>query len=238
MSFVHHTVLREEVAGLLKAGEGRMFVDGTLGGGGHAEALLAQGATVFGIDRDPRALAAASARLSPYAPRFHPVVGNFADAEALLAGTGALPCDGVVLDLGVSSPQLDDLARGFSFQGDGPLDMRMGEDGPTAAEWIVQADEDEVARALKEFGEEPFARKVARTLKARLPRTTLEAVDAVKASIPRKAWPSKIHVATRTFQGLRIAVNRELESLARVLQSLPRLLKEGGVAAIISFHSL
>ena len=215
-----------------------MFVDGTLGGGGHAEALLARGAAVLGIDRDPRALEAASERLRPFGPRFQGVRGNFADAAQLWEASGLGRCDGVVLDLGVSSPQLDEPGRGFSFQADGPLDMRMGPEGPTAADWIAQSDGEEIAEALRDYGDEPFARKVARALKAALPRTTLEAVEAVKSAIPRRAWPKKIHVATRTFQGLRIAVNRELDALTRFLETLPRLLGEGGVAAIISFHSL
>lgn len=217
-----------------------MLLDGTLGGGGHAEALLERGATVIGIDRDPRALAAATARLERYGQRFRSVRGNFSDAVELLAeGPGsAVPCDGVVLDLGVSSPQLDDPSRGFSFQHDGPLDMRMASEGTTAAEWLAEVDEQELAQALRDYGDEPFARKVARALKSALPQTTFEAVEAVKSAIPRKAWPSKIHVATRSFQGLRIAVNRELDALASFLKSLPALLREGGVAAIISFHSL
>ncbi|MBX5483618.1 MAG: 16S rRNA (cytosine(1402)-N(4))-methyltransferase RsmH [Myxococcaceae bacterium] len=213
-----------------------MIVDGTLGGGGHAEALLRRGATVIGIDRDPRALEAARARLgASWGDRFQPVEGNFGDLEALLGGEAV---DGVLLDLGVSSPQLDEASRGFSFMKDGPLDMRMGPGGPTAAELIAQTDERELARLLREFGEEPFANSIARELKKTLPRTTLEAVEAVKRAVPRKAWPSKIHVATRTFQALRMAVNREMEALDAALTAIPRVLKPGGVAAVITFHSL
>ncbi len=236
MAFVHQTVLRDEAVSLLGAGAGKVIVDGTLGGGGHAEALLAAGATVFGVDRDPNALRAAAARLAPFGDRFHGVQGNFSEIPTLLAAH--LPVDGLMLDLGVSSPQLDEPSRGFSFQTDGPLDMRMGDRGETAAELIESLDERELAGVLTRFGEEPFARPIARHLKAALPKTTFEAVEAVKRAVPRKAWPSRINVATRTFQALRMAVNQELESLDALLDALPALLKVHGRAAIIAFHSL
>ncbi|MFO0594328.1 MAG: 16S rRNA (cytosine(1402)-N(4))-methyltransferase RsmH [Myxococcaceae bacterium] len=236
--FEHQTVLREETVQLLTPGspglEGRVIVDGTLGGGGHTEALLERGARVFGIDRDPRALAAASARLSRFGDRFTPVRGEFGDAASLVPG----PVDGLVLDLGVSSPQLDHADRGFSFMHDGPLDMRMSDEGETAAELIARVEQGELADLIYQYGEERHSRSIARELKARLPQTTAQAVEAIKAGVPRKAWPKDIHVATRTFQALRIAVNGELDQLERALQSLPKLLKVGGRAAIISFHSL
>lgn len=212
-----------------------MIIDGTLGGGGHSEALLARGATVLGVDRDPVALQAARVRLAAY-PAFSARQGNFGDV--LEVATDLLPVDGVLVDLGVSSPQLDVAERGFSFQKDGPLDMRMGDTGRTAAELIAEEDEVELRRILEEYGEEPFARPIARELKRSLPTRTLEAAEAVKRAVPRKAWPNKIHVATRTFQALRMAVNQELESLESLLAALPRLLKVGGRAAVISFHSL
>ena len=212
-----------------------MIVDGTLGAGGHAEALLERGATVIGMDRDPRALAAATERLARFGGRFRPVEGNFAGVEAVLQGE---PVDGLLLDLGVSSPQLDDPARGFSFQRPGPLDMRMEDQGPTAAELIASSSERELERIVREYGEEPFARAIARELKRALPRTTTDAAEVVKRAVPRKAWPKKIHVATRTFQALRIAVNRELDALDAALEAAPRILRRGGVAAIITFHSL
>jgi 16S rRNA (cytosine1402-N4)-methyltransferase len=140
--------------------------------------------------------------------------------------------------LGVSSPQLDEGARGFSFQSEGPLDMRMGDSGETAAELIDRVSERELADLIYQLGEERFSRPIARELKARRPQTTLEAVEAVKAAVPRRAWPKDIHVATRTFQALRLAVNDELGELARALAALPALLGRGGRAAIISFHSL
>jgi 16S rRNA (cytosine1402-N4)-methyltransferase len=151
---------------------------------------------------------------------------------------GLLPVDGLLLDLGVSSPQLDTPGRGFSFQTEGPLDMRMGRTGETAAELIARLSEAELAAVLRELGEEPFARPIARALKHDLPATTQAAVASIKRAVPRKAWPSKVHVATRTFQALRIAVNDELGQLERVLAALPQLLRLGGRAAVIAFHSL
>lgn len=232
--FVHQTVLLTETVELVEPSEGRVIIDGTLGGGGHTEALLERGARVFGIDRDPRALEAASARLARFGDRFTPVKGEFGAAVSLVPG----PVDGFILDLGVSSPQLDIAARGFSFMNDGPLDMRMSDDGETAAELLERLDESELADVLYQYADERMSRGIARELKARLPKTTFQAVEAVKAGMARKAWPKDTHVATRTFQALRIAVNRELEQLENALASLPKLLKVGGRAAIISFHSL
>ena len=237
MSFVHATVLRDEVVQLLKPASGKRLVDATLGGGGHAEALLAAGAEVIGVDRDPTAIAAARTRLGS-SDRFRAIEGRAGELEALLGPLGLLPVDGVLLDLGVSSPQLDTPGRGFSFQVDGPLDMRMGASGETAAELIARLTEPELAAVLRELGEEPFSRPIARALKQDRPATTLAAVESVKRAVPRKAWPSKVHVATRTFQALRIAVNDELGELDRVLGALSRLLRVGGRAAVIAFHSL
>jgi 16S rRNA (cytosine1402-N4)-methyltransferase len=237
LSFVHATVLRDEVVQLLKPASGKRLVDATLGGGGHAEALLATGAEVIGVDRDPTAIAAARGRLAG-SDRFRAIEGRAGELEALLGPMGLLPVDGVLLDLGVSSPQLDTAARGFSFQADGALDMRMGASGETAAELIARLTEAELAQVLRELGEEPFSRPIARALKQDRPATTFAAVESVKRAVPRKAWPSKVHVATRTFQALRIAVNDELGELDRVLGSLPRLLRVGGRAAVIAFHSL
>jgi 16S rRNA (cytosine1402-N4)-methyltransferase len=237
VSFSHQTVLLREAVSILEPREGKVIVDGTLGGGGHSEALLEAGATVVGVDRDPRALAAATLRLKDK-PRFRALSGNFGDLESILGREGLLPVQGVLVDLGISSPQIDEPERGFSFQKDGPLDMRMGPDAPTAAELIEQSDVETLVGWLREYGEEPFAKPIARELKRALPRTTLEAAEAVKRAVPRKAWPKKIHVATKTFQALRIAVNRELEALDSLLDALPRLLVVGGRVAIISFHSL
>jgi len=237
LSFVHATVLRDEVVQLLKPVPGKRLVDATLGGGGHAEALLEAGAEVIGVDRDPSAVTAARTRLAG-SDRFHALEGRAGELESLLGPMGLLPVDGLLLDLGVSSPQLDTPERGFSFQTEGPLDMRMGRTGETAAELIARLSEHELSALLRELGEEPFARPIARALKRDLPTTTFAAVESIKGAVPRKAWPSKIHVATRTFQALRIAVNDELGELDRVLTALPRLLRIGGRAAVIAFHSL
>jgi 16S rRNA (cytosine1402-N4)-methyltransferase len=235
LAFSHQTVLLEETVELLQPGAGKVIVDGTLGGGGHTEALLARGATVIGVDRDPVALAAATERLGAD-PRFQARAGNFGELPRVVADV--LPVDGVLVDLGVSSPQLDVAERGFSFNKDGPLDMRMGDEGRTAAELIAEEDERELARIIYELGEESFSRPIARELKRALPTRTLEAAEVVKRAVPRKAWPKRIHVATKTFQALRMAVNGELEALDALLSALPRLLKVGGRAAVISFHSL
>ena len=221
----------------MKPVPGKRLVDATLGGGGHAEALLAAGAEVIGVDRDPSAVTAARTRLAG-SDRFHALEGRAGELESLLGPMGLLPVDGLLLDLGVSSPQLDTAERGFSFQTEGPLDMRMGRTGETASQLIARLSEHELSAVLRELGEEPFARPIARALKRDLPTTTFAAVESIKGAVPRKAWPSKIHVATRTFQALRIAVNDELGELDRVLTALPRLLRIGGRAAVIAFHSL
>lgn len=238
MEFSHQPVLVDEVTALLKPGVGKVVVDGTVGAGGHAEALLGAGATVLGVDRDPRAVEAARRRLSAFGSRFRAVEGNFEHLEEILLRELSLPVDAVLLDLGVSSGQLEDLQRGFSFQADGPLDMRMGGEGATAAQLIQSTDERSLEALIRQYGEERFARPISRELKRAQPGTTLEAAEAVKRAVPRRAWPKRIHVATKTFQALRMAVNRELDALNLFLQSLPRLLKPGGIAAIISFHSL
>jgi 16S rRNA (cytosine1402-N4)-methyltransferase len=237
LDFVHATVLRDEVVELLNPTVGKRLVDATLGGGGHAEALLERGAEVIGVDRDPAAIRAAAERLEHW-PGFRALLGRAGALESLLGSLGLLPVDGVLLDLGVSSPQLETATRGFSFQTYGPLDMRMGEGGETAAELIGRLSEAELAQVLRELGEEPFARPIARALKEDRPTTTFGAVASVKRAVPRRRWPARIHVATRTFQALRMAVNDELGELDRLLESLPRLLRTGGRAAIIAFHSL
>jgi 16S rRNA (cytosine1402-N4)-methyltransferase len=234
VAFEHQTVLLDEAVSLLNPGVGRVIVDGTLGGGGHSEALLAKGAEVYGFDRDPQALAAAGARLARFGERFHPVKADFGELGERLDRR----VDGVLLDLGVSSPQLDQPERGFSFQTEGPLDMRMGDEGPTAAELIEATPQEELTRIIRDYGDERFAGRIARSLKEAKPRTTQEAVEVVKRSVPRAAWPKKTHLATKTFQALRMAVNHELESLDRALAALPEVLELGGVAAVITFHSL
>ncbi|MCL2012820.1 MAG: 16S rRNA (cytosine(1402)-N(4))-methyltransferase RsmH [Cystobacterineae bacterium] len=219
---------------MLKPEAGKSIVDATLGAGGHAEALLLHGARVTGVDQDAQALSFCEQRLQRFGAQFRGVHGNFAEVLEELSE----PCDGLLLDLGLSSRQLEAKERGFSFQHNGPLDMRMSQKGKTAAELVALLDEKALAGILSVFGEERFAHAIARELKRGLPQTTLEAVSCIERAVPRAMWPRKIHVATKSFQALRIATNRELEALQSALESIPRCLKVGGVATIISFHSL
>jgi len=239
--FAHRTVLAKETVALLAAAPGKVILDGTLGAGGHALALLDAGARVVGIDQDPAALSAARARLEG-----RDVViahGNFRDARAVLDSLGVGEVDGALVDLGVSSPQLDDPSRGFSFREGGPLDMRMDPSrGRPLRERLDEWDEKALARILDSLGEERFARRIAREIHHAHSQNKLadtkQLADLVAAAIPRKAWPAKIHPATRTFQALRIAVNDELGALSEWLVQLPRIVSRGGRAAAISFHSL
>jgi 16S rRNA (cytosine1402-N4)-methyltransferase len=239
--FAHQSVLRDEATSLVGAAPGKVILDGTLGGGGHAEALLDAGAKVVGVDQDPAALAAARARLSG-----RDIViahGNFRDARAVLDQLGIAEVDGALVDLGVSSPQLDDPARGFSFRAGGPLDMRMDPTrGRPLSDRLDEWDEKALSRILDSLGEERFARRIARAIHAawhaRAISNTAELAEVVSSAIPRKAWPRDIHPATRTFQALRIAVNDELGALGEWLLQLPRIIARGGRAAAISFHSL
>ena len=240
--FHHASVLAREVVELLRPGPGLVFLDGTLGGGGHTELFLEAGARVIGMDKDPRALAAATARLARYGEAFRAVRGDFRDARNVLTALKLDGVDGALVDLGVSSPQLDDPSRGFSFRAGGPLDMRMGPEGQTLADLLARVDERELARIIHEYGEERFARPVARAIKKAVeegaPLDTARLAEVVSGAIPRKAWPPRIHPATRTFQALRIAVNDELGSLAAWLDALPAVVRAGGRAGAISFHSL
>jgi 16S rRNA (cytosine1402-N4)-methyltransferase len=240
--FRHESVLASEVVELLRPGPGRLLLDGTLGGGGHAELLLERGARVIGLDKDPRALAAARARLARFGEAFRAVRSDFRDAKNVLDALGLSGVDGALVDLGVSSPQLDEAARGFAFSRPGPLDMRMASEGETLGDLLRRIEERDLARILKEYGEEPFARPIARAVKRAVaadePLDTARLAEIVAGAIPRKAWPRRIHPATRTFQALRIAVNDELGALAAWLGALPDTLNVGGRAAAISFHSL
>jgi 16S rRNA (cytosine1402-N4)-methyltransferase len=242
VEYFHEPVLAKEVVELLCPRPGMVVLDGTLGGGGHAGLLLAGGARVIALDKDPRALAAASARLARFGEAFRAVRSDFRDARNVLAALGIAGVDGALVDLGVSSPQLDEAARGFSFSRPGPLDMRMGEEGETLSDLLRRIDVRELERILREYGEERFARPVARAVKEAAggdaPLDTARLAEIVSGAIPRRAWPKRIHPATRTFQALRIAVNDELGALAAWLDGLPSLLNPGGRAAAISFHSL
>jgi 16S rRNA (cytosine1402-N4)-methyltransferase len=244
VEFAHLTVLRREAVELLAAAPGKVIVDGTLGGGGHSEALLATGAHVVGLDRDPRALEAAKARLASNINErsFMYAHADFRDARAVLDGLGVGEVDGALVDLGVSSPQLDEAERGFSFMRKGPLDMRMDPTrGRPLSDWLDEWDERALERIVSSLGEERFARNVARAVvrerRAGKVNDTSELADVIAAAIPRKSH-GHIHPATRTFQALRIAVNDELGALGDWLGQLPRILKRGGRAAAISFHSL
>jgi 16S rRNA (cytosine1402-N4)-methyltransferase len=240
--FVHASVLAREVVEILRPAPGKLLLDGTLGGGGHSELLLERGARVIGLDKDPRALAAATARLARWGEAFRAVRADFRDAKNVLSALGLTGVDGTLVDLGVSSPQLDQADRGFSFSRPGPLDMRMGDEGERLEDLLRRIDERELARILREYGEEPFARPIARAVKRAVESDealdTARLADIVAKAIPRKAWPRRIHPATRTFQALRIAVNDELGALAAWLDGLPATLNVGGRAAAISFHSL
>lgn len=241
MAFHHVSVLLDEALALIGPAPGQVYVDCTLGGGGHAEGLLARSAPdgrVIGLDRDPAAIAAATARLAPFGARFTPVQAPFGDLAAVLRQQGLARVDGLVADLGVSSPQLDQAERGFSFGKDGPLDMRMGPDAPqTAADLVNLAPEEELARVFWEYGEERHSRRVARAVVAARPlHRTAELAAVIARAVGRSK--ERIHPATRCFQALRIAVNDELGQLDRLLDALPAALAGGGRAAIISFHSL
>jgi 16S rRNA (cytosine1402-N4)-methyltransferase len=210
------------------------WIDGTFGAGGYTRRLLAEGAgRVTGIDRDPVALAAAA----PFAasePRLTLVAGRFGEMDTLVAG----PVDGVALDLGVSSMQLDAAARGFSFTRDGPLDMRMSAEGPSAADLVNSAPEAELADILFHYGEERASRRIARAIHAARPvETTGQLAEIVSACLPRPK-PGQSHPATRSFQAIRIAVNDEFGELIRGLAAAERLLAPGGALAVVSFHSL
>lgn len=246
MNFQHEPVLLQEVIQWMNVRDGGVYCDGTLGGGGHSEAILkASGGTasLYGIDRDETAIDAATERLRQY-PGFHAIRGNFHDGKVLLEEAGAGPLDGVLLDLGVSSPQLDTPERGFSYHENAPLDMRMDRsEGMTAADFLNTADERELARVIREYGEEKWAARIAAMIcehRAKKPmETTFDLVDAVDAAIPKAVRRKDDgHPARRTFQAVRIAVNDELAPLEQALKDFATCLKPGGRFCVITFHSL
>ena len=236
----HVPVLLRETMRALQPAPGKIFLDGTVGGGGHALALLEAGASVIACDQDAEALQEAAERLAGYSSQVHLVESNFADVAGQLSGLGVKELDGVLLDLGVSSHQVDTASRGFSFLGNGPLDMRMGSRVQrTAADIVNQSSQEELARIFFEFGEEPAGRRLAAHLvkvRGRAPiRTTHELVKAVESVIPKRGPRNP---ATRVFQALRIAVNDELGVLERALRDLSVWVKGGGRMVVITFHSL
>jgi len=219
-------------------------MDGTFGRGGHSSEILkalGPGGRLMGIDRDPQAVAEANKKLNADR-RFEIVRDEIAHLKNIALDAGLLgKVDGLLLDLGVSSPQLDEAARGFSFQSDGPLDMRMDpQSGTTAAEWLATANEREIRKVLFEFGEEKFAVRIAKAIVAERERSaisgTLRLAEIVKTAVPNR--PQKKHPATKTFQAIRIFINRELEQLDRALAATAELLAPGGRLCVISFHSL
>jgi 16S rRNA (cytosine1402-N4)-methyltransferase len=236
-SFRHEPVLATEVVDFLRPASGRTIIDGTLGGGGHSSLLLKGGARVIAFDRDPEALAHTRARLESFGEQFTAVEGNFSDAPEELARRGVASVDGILLDLGVSSHQLDTAERGFSFQREGPLDMRMGRGGMTAADLVNTASAAELARIFREYGDEPraiqFAARIVRAREKKPFETTAKLAELIAAG---RQGPR--HPATRVFQALRIAVNDEIGSLERALPAFSSLLAPGGRMAVITFHSL
>lgn len=233
----HIPVLVDEVLEALAPVAGCRFIDGTFGAGGYSRALLDAGAEVVAIDRDPSVQPYANALADEYGDRFSFVAGTFSALDEL---AGSRPVDGVVLDIGVSSMQLDEADRGFSFMRDGPLDMRMSAAGDSAADLVNDLDEAELANLIYGYGEERKSRRIAhRIVAARAERpiaTTGELARLIEAAIGRK--PGDAHPATRTFQALRIAVNHELDELVEALFASERLLGAGGRLAVVSFHSL
>ncbi len=236
----HLPVFPAEISEWMAAGPDKFIIDGTLGGGGHSEIFLKAGARVLGVDRDPEALAHARARLAAYGERFSTWEGNFSRLPEIPGIQMGERADGLLMDLGVSSRQLDSAARGFSFMREGPLDMRMGPSSPrTAADIVNQWPEADIVRILFEYGEESSARRIAGAIvKQRATKpfvTTLDLANCIEKAIGRHG---RTHPATKTFQAIRMAVNEELESLAAALAAAPAALKPGGRLLIITFHSL
>ena len=246
MSEFHHvSVLLEECVEGLNIRPDGIYVDGTLGGGGHSSriaALLTTGRHI-GIDRDPVALEAAGKRLEPYADRVTLVHANFCEMASVLKNLGISGVDGILLDLGVSSPQLDDGQRGFSYTVDAPLDMRMNSEDTLSAYDVVNSwSYDELKRILYDYGEERYAPKIAAAICSRRENapiaTTLELVDVIRGAMPASALREKQHPAKRSFQAIRIAVNDELGAVSKVMEDAIPLLNPGGRLAVITFHSL
>ncbi len=238
----HEPVLLNEVLHFLRPHAGGTYIDATVGGGGHAEAILdasAPDGRLLGLDADPDALRRSQRRLHRFGRRVVLVHANFDQLQSVAEREGFVPADGVLMDLGVSSDQLADAARGFSFLRPGPLDMRMDPSLPhTAADLVNTLDEEDLARLIRAYGEDPYARRIARAIvRARPIYTTTELADLVARVVPRRPG-QRLHPATRTFQALRIAVNDELGALERALPQAIAVLRPGGRLAVITFHSL
>jgi 16S rRNA (cytosine1402-N4)-methyltransferase len=245
-TFSHVPVLVSELLGFLQPRSGGLYIDGTVGGGNHAAAILAASSPdgfLLGIDRDDEALSAAKKKLSPYRDRVNLVCGNYARMGEIAAKLGIGAVDGVLLDIGVSSQQLDDASRGFSYMHDAPLDMRMDQSsGRSAAQLVNQESVDELTRIFYQYGEEKWAKRIAvfigEARAAKPIETTFELVNIIKKAIPAGAREKDQHPAKRIFQSIRIAVNDELLALDLGLDAAISLLHPGGVIVVISFHSL
>ena len=233
-------LLHETVDAVLADRNTGIYVDATFGRGGHTRLLLSKldaQARVYAFDKDPQALAVA-VELAQQDSRFQIIHASFADMQQALNDLGVTQVDGVMADLGVSSPQLDQAERGFSFMKDGPLDMRMdNSQGPTAAEWLVDIEEEALANVIFQYGEERYSRRIAKAIKqAGYIETTAQLAEIVKVAHPK--WEKNKHAATRTFQAIRIAINKELEDIENFLPQAVEVLKPEGRLAVISFHSL
>ena len=240
----HESVLEREVIQNLNLLGGSLIVDGTLGDGGHAELLLKNTTSVrvLGIDRDMRAIERAEKRLAPFRDRITLVHGNFSDIKTILKKANVMNVDGLLLDLGVSSPQLDLPDRGFSFMRNGPLDMRMDSSQKiTAADLLIELPDEKLVSVIKEYGEERFSKRIVRAIrqaqKQSAIKTTLQLSNII-SSVIHASRQTKIHPATRTFQALRIAVNGELEHIKKALRDSVDILQESARVIVISFHSL
>ena len=246
MEFQHKSVLLQECIDALNIRPDGIYLDGTLGGAGHSSQIarrLTEGGRLIGVDRDRTALAAAKERLAPYADRVTLVHSNFAEIDAILDSLGIPAVDGMLFDLGVSSPQLDDASRGFSYMADAPLDMRMDKDDAlTAGEVVNTWPRGELRRILYDYGEERYAPQIAAAIcraREKAPiETTLELVDIIRSAMPAQALREKQHPAKRSFQAIRIAVNDELGAVSRMMQAAVGRLNPGGRLAVITFHSL
>ena len=242
----HVSVLLDECIKYLDIKPEGIYVDGTLGLGGHSSEIakrLGEGGRLIAIDRDLASIERASARLAPWADRVTIVHGNFRDVAAILDEQGIEAVDGMLFDLGVSSPQLDDGQRGFSYMQDAPLDMRMDPSDNVDAWFIVNRwPEEKIARILHDYGDERYAKRIAAAIVARRQEkeieTTLELVDVIKSAMPAPALREKQHPAKRSFQAIRIAVNDELSAVSQMMETAPDRLKPGGRLCVISFHSL
>ncbi|MCS6892282.1 MAG: 16S rRNA (cytosine(1402)-N(4))-methyltransferase RsmH [Rhodovarius sp.] len=233
----HTPVMLAEVMTHLRPAPGEVHLDGTFGGGGYASAILEAGATLYALDRDPEAIARGAALAARFPGRLHLICARFGEMLRVMAESGVTALDGVVLDLGVSSFQLDQPERGFSFRAEGPLDMRMGREGVTAADLVNTLPERELADLLWELGEERHARRIAKAIVAARPlASTIALAEVIRSVVPRD--PSGIDPATRSFQALRIRVNDELGELERGLDAALSLLAPGGRLVVVAFHSL